>query len=603
VARTVHALLAVAAAVLLSFLAGRAQAAATDDAMIGLWSSRTLAPALQGKLILVRRGTTWRATLRGRQQQVTADGRSIHFEFPGGGFRGALAGRDVRGFWLQSFGLGQGGDQRFASPLLLHRTAFGVWQGTVRPLKDSFTLFAKIDRDDKGQLTAAIRNPELNFTAGAGRYQVSRQDDELLFRVGPEGATPKLYLKATVLHAPKRLKMELPDLGLTLELARQPPTQAGDFFSRPPGDAPYLYRRPPKLNDGWDTARARATGMDEAVLQQLIRRLSGLDPTAGRAPLIHSLLVAHHGKLVLEEYFHGFGRDQPHDTRSASKTFVSVMLGAAMQDGVPISPASRVYSVMSGLGPFAHPDPRKADIDLAQLLTHSSGLACDDNDEESPGAEDAMQSQKGQPNWVKYALDLPIASEPGTRYAYCSAGINLAAGVLSAATRTWLPELFDRTIARPLQFGPYYWDLDPAGEGYGGGGAYLRSRDLLKLGQAYLDGGVWHGRRIVPAQWVKLSTAPHININPTTTGLNEQHFANAYFAGQDGYAWHLGTFRVGGIDYANYAATGNGGQLLIVVPALELAIVFTAGNYGQGGIWNRFRTQIVPDEIIPAINR
>ena len=83
------------------------------------------------------------------------------------------------------------------------------------------------------------------------------------------------------------------------------------------------------------------------------------------------------------------------------------------------------------------------------------------------------------------------------RYAYCSANINLVGGALTAATRTWLPEFFERTVARPLQFGRYHWNLMPNGEGYLGGGAFLRPRDLLKVGQAYLDGGVWHGRRIV----------------------------------------------------------------------------------------------------------
>jgi CubicO group peptidase (beta-lactamase class C family) len=94
--------------------------------------------------------------------------------------------------------------------------------------------------------------------------------------------------------------------------------------------------------------------------------------------------------------------------------------------------------------------------------------------------------------------------DPGKHYAYCSMNINLAGAVLSQKTGEWLPALFDRQVARPLQFAPYYWNLQPNGEGYLGGGAWVRTRDFLKLGQTYLDGGVWNGRRIVSAETRKM---------------------------------------------------------------------------------------------------
>jgi CubicO group peptidase (beta-lactamase class C family) len=255
------------------------------------------------------------------------------------------------------------------------------------------------------------------------------------------------------------------------------------------------------------------------------------------------------------------------------------------------------------MGPFANADPRKSQITLAHLMTHTSGLACDDNNDASPGREDTMQAQQQQPNWWKYTLDLPMAHDPGRRYAYCSANINLVGAALTKGTGTWLPELFDRTIARPLRFGTYYWNLMPTGEGYLGGGAYLRPRDLLKVGQVYLNGGVWEGRRLVDSSWVTKSTAPHMQISPATTGLSPEEFPNYYGEGEDGYAWHLSQIRVGDRTYRGYAATGNGGQLLIVVPDFDLVVVFTGGNYGQGGIWGRWGSELLPKEIIPAIRR
>jgi len=304
---------------------------------------------------------------------------------------------------------------------------------------------------------------------------------------------------------------------------------------------------------------------------------------------------------VIEEYFFGFNRDVPHDSRSAGKTFSTVLLGASMRNGVKIGPESKIYGMLAALGPFANPDPRKSQITLAHLMTHTSGLACDDNDNQSPGNESTMQQQQDQPNWWKYTLDLPMAHDPGSRYAYCSANTNLVGAALTVANKTWLPELFENKIARPLQFGRYHWNLMANDEGYLGGGVFLRPRDLLKVGQTYLNGGIWNGKRIADASWVKESTSPHMKINPQTTGLSADDFSNYYIEAEDGYAWHLGAVHAGEHSYSTYAATGNGGQLLIVIPEIQLVAVFTGANYRQGGIWLRWPDEILGKGIIPAL--
>jgi CubicO group peptidase (beta-lactamase class C family) len=90
-------------------------------------------------------------------------------------------------------------------------------------------------------------------------------------------------------------------------------------------------------------------------------------------------------------------------------------------------------------------------------------------------------------------------------------------------------------------------------------------------------------------------------VTPQTTGLTEADFGNFYGRGEDGLAWHLGTLTSGGRTYRTYAAGGNGGQVVVVVPELDLAVAFTGGNYGQGGVWGRWGQQIIGDRIIPAI--
>jgi CubicO group peptidase (beta-lactamase class C family) len=408
-----------------------------------------------------------------------------------------------------------------------------------------------------------------------------------------------------LLANPARLRIKWPELDREVDLVRRAPAEVPNFFPRAPGSAPYVYARPPETGDGWRTARASETGIDESVLTRVVQTIASSDPTVRRPSLIHSILVARRGRLILEEYFFGYDRDTPHDLRSAAKTFSSVLLGAAMRRGAAITPDTRVYPLLAGMGPFQNPDPRKNAITLTHLMTHTSGLACDDNAENplSPGNEDVMQEQRVQPNWWKFTLDLPQLHEPGVRYAYCSGGMSLMGAALTTATHTWLPEYFERSIAGPLQFGEWHWNLMPTGEGYLGGGAWLRPRDFLKVGQAYLDGGVWRGRRIVDASWVAQSTKPAIHISPATTGLSAEAFGNYYYEADEALAWHLTDVRVGETVHRGYLAAGNGGQVLVVFPDFDLVAVFTGGNHRQGGIWTRWIPDIVGGQIIPAIER
>ena len=114
----------------------------------------------------------------------------------------------------------------------------------------------------------------------------------------------------------------------------------------------------------------------------------------------------------------------------------------------------------------------------------------------------------------------------------------------------------------------------------------MRPRDFLKLGQLYLNFGVWNERRIVSRTWVEESTTHRITVPDGSS---------------DGYGWHRHTLRVGDRSYQQYEASGNGGQFLMVVPELQLTIVITGGNYNQYQIWKTFREHIVPRYVLTAV--
>jgi CubicO group peptidase (beta-lactamase class C family) len=585
----------------------QAPASAQSLALDGLWVSSTHWDAgPSGTLAIERHGKTFKAKIGDESTSFTTQGTVIQFAFPDGHgeFRGRRAGTAIRGFWIQPHaGNGDprdpdGKGQTFTSPVVLTRGKNRAWRGTVLPLIDTFTLYLDIFRDDKGTLIGAFRNPEMNFRARASQFSIVQSGNALSFTATDQGSN---QFSGAYAATPQHIDVRFGGIDRTFTFTRATPEQSAGFYPRPKNAALYMYRAPADIGDGWHVARASNTGMDDKKLAAVVQSIIDTDPFAKRPSLIHSLLIAHHGKLVLEEYFSGFDSNTPHDMRSAAKTFSSVILGAEMLRGAAISPDTRIYLSLAKMAPFASPDPRKNQITLAQLLTHTSGLACDDNDENSPGGEDVTQSQRAQPDWWKFTLDLPMSHDPGTRYAYCSPGTNLVGAALVTTSHKWLPQLFDETVARPLQWSRYYWDLMPNDEGYLGGGVFVRPRDMLKLGQAYLDGGVWNGKRIVSAAWVEESTASHVVVSPETTGLSPDDFRSFYFPGEDGYAWHRTTLHTPTRNYRAYGASGNGGQLLVVVPELDLVVGFTGGNYGQGLIWNAWRDKLIPNTILPTI--
>lgn len=573
-------------AALIALACASAPALAQSDlgALQGVWTTRLdMGPELRGDLIVSRDQQGWRASIGAAEARSEAQ----DFTFPNEG--GRFLGRGDMGWWIQPPGLP---GMAFATPVRLQRLSGERWRGDVHPLAQTFTLHMALARGENGAWLAAFRNPEFNLNGGASRF-FARADTGRILVQTPTGETVR---EIDLLADPARLRVAWPPLPQALELTRAAESPPG-YLPRARGA--YVYTQPERVRDGWRTGRARDTGFDEAALAAFVQRIIDGDPAAQRPNLIHSVLVARRGRLVLEEYFHGYDRDTPHDLRSAGKTFASLLLGVAIRNGAAVGPESRVYDLLGEQA--GRNDLRRSDITLAHLMTHTSGLDCDDNNEESPGNEGAMQGQSDQPDWWRFALDLPMAHAPGARYAYCTAGMNLVGAALRAATGESVIDLFDRTVARPLDFGLYHWNLTPTGEGYLGGGVHMRPRDLAKIGQLYLNGGVWNGRRILDRAWVEQSTAAQVQINELTTGMDAERFAATATRGADGFAWHRYGVRVGERRVESYEASGNGGQFLIVVPEYELVVVITGGNYGQGGIWTRWRDDLVGGQIIAAI--
>ena len=356
----------------------------------------------------------------------------------------------------------------------------------------------------------------------------------------------------------------------------------------PPRDANFVTvvdQAPEATGDGWLTARPSEKDVNIAPLNALIKSVA-----AGELPLAHSVLVAKSGKLVIEEYFYGFDRDTLHDMRSASKSIASTLVGLAVDRELMCGAGARALDFFD-YESYGNWSDSKADITLRHLMTMSSGLDANDADRDSVASENTYQWQREQPDWIKLALDAPMIAEPGKRVIYGSANPMILGGVLESAIGGRVEWFADEALFNPLGIDHYKIFMRPMDAGvYLGGGMYLRPRDMLKIGQLYLDDGKWNGTQILSKEWVQESFDKYGRLEPIDRNGN-----------QYGYLWWHENYEVGEKVIASIEARGNGGQYIFVVPELDVVAVITAGNYRGGLEMTRQSQRMFASYVLPAL--
>ncbi|MEZ4700473.1 MAG: serine hydrolase [Rhodothermales bacterium] len=311
----------------------------------------------------------------------------------------------------------------------------------------------------------------------------------------------------------------------------------------------------------------RDAGWNTTLLSDLERAIA-----ADSFPQTTSVLVAQGGRLVYEAYFGSGAADLLNDTRSATKSITALAIGRAIDDGLITGVDAPAFAYLAYLAPFANDGDAKRSVTIEDLLTMSSALDCNDNDPESPGNEENMYPLR---DWGRWAVDIPVragyerdAAGRGP-FAYCTAGTLLLGLILERATGERVDRYIDRTWMRPLGIERRQWAQSPTGEYMTGGGLRLRSRDLLRFAQSVLDGGAWHGQRLVSAAWLHAA-------------LSEQRVAGAEQG--YGYLFWRRTWQSGcGPITAPYMA-GNGGNAILILPSLDAVVVVTRQHYGQRGM-------------------
>jgi CubicO group peptidase (beta-lactamase class C family) len=560
-----------------------AQPAAVPD-LEGLWVAHArYGPDVRGRLMILRRGDGLVADIAGFSVPVKQQGKKLSFDLPDGkgSFRGEHIGGQIEGQWIQAVTVESGA--RYATPLVLRADGDVRWTGEVVPREDHMTWYLPVTRSADSRYPTYLRNPERNQGVFLGVSRIE-QDGDTVRLVGMRRGQKEESVLATGPRDPGTGTFTLTLFGRTFDFARET-DRSSPFYARGNPPERYRYVPPVQLDDGWPVSTLENEGIDRAMIEKFVQKLIDMRQESVSTSQVHSLLIARHGKLVLEEYFHGFDRDTPHDTRSAAKSWTNVLIGAAMQAGVPIRLDTPVYETMLGSVP-ADLDSRKKAMTLEHLISMTAGFDCDDSGER-PGDEDPMQEQTAEPDWYRYSLNVPMAWESGKKIVYCSMKPNLAAGMLEKIAGEPLPEMFYRLVAKPLHMGNYHLFLQPTGQPYGGGGHHFTTRDFMKLTQLFLNDGQWEGRQIVSREWARTSGAALRVLSPRS--------GQTY-----GYLWNSVQYPYRGRKLHAYFPGGNGGQVYIGIPDLDLLIAFTGGNYADAVLF-RSQREFVPDDILPAV--
>jgi len=233
-----------------------------------------------------------------------------------------------------------------------------------------------------------------------------------------------------------------------------------------------------------------------------------------------------------------------HTLQSVTKSITSILLGIAFDFNQDYTIETKVMPLFKYYG-VDFKDIRKNDITIEDLLTMRSGLEWNEDDY-NESINDCVQMEASN-EWIKYVLNKPTDTIPGTRFEYNSGASVLLGKIVSIISGKRIDKWAEEKLFGPLGIKEYYWKETPDGEMDTEGGLYLKAEDLAKIGSLLLNNGKWNDKQIVSESWVTTSTSPVVNaVNPESkTGYGYQwwipehaHGKSTIFAG-NGYGGHI----------------------------------------------------------------
>jgi len=274
---------------------------------------------------------------------------------------------------------------------------------------------------------------------------------------------------------------------------------------------------------------------------------------------IHSLMIVRHGKVVYEQWFGDNAPDKLHALWSVSKTFTATAIGFAVSEN-RLKVTDKVISFFPDMLP-TDVSPHLKELDIKHLLTmsvvHDANLS--------------NQIRRSENDWVKAFLSVPIIKKPGTEMMYSSAATYMLSAIIQKVTGEKLIDYLTPRLFNPLGITGITWEESPQGINTGGWGLSVKTEDMAKLGQLFLQKGRWNGRQLLPESWIDEATTSHISSLPSGTTRENLKMKPEDSDWLQGYGYQMWRCRHNGV-----RADGANGQYIIILPEKDAVIAVTA---------------------------
>jgi len=358
-----------------------------------------------------------------------------------------------------------------------------------------------------------------------------------------------------------------------------------------PAEPPYVYQMPLDLNDGWLVDHVSTENIDETLLTELVNNIRD---NIDQFRYIDGVLIAKNGRLVLNEQFKteldftdGWAGNQNidlHILNSVTKSFASTLIGIAVDQEIIPDTDVLVHDYFTHKQPIANWSDVKASINLQDWLTMRHGYQWEEWNVSYFNSSNQNSQMNNSSDPMQFLLDQPMAETPGEVFNY-STGVSFGLGrLIEHASGQNLISFMEANLFEPLSIDNYtYWTTDSTL--HMGSALYLSTRDMAKLGQVFLDEGLWNGERIISNSWIEQATQRRVDNGSWGYG----------------YQWWMTSFTANNIAYQTYYADGLGGQHIFVFPTLNAVVAFNGDAYDDDEREHRSYRMILQEYILPSM--